>query len=456
MTPKFATVLIAILLLGARAAPAWTQEAQAGVLKHEADALHGYTLLAPRRDNHAYLIDNQGRVVQQWDFGALTREIHLLDSGNVVVVKQPSVELDNSLITFSYSGDGVVAEYTWSGDLLGEYAFLDPKRRHHHGIDIMPNGNILAIVWDYHRMTEALANGLRTAIAASIFNDLDAIMPDTIVEIDLSRGEVVWEWHSWDHLVQDFDPILPNYGSPSARPDRLDINYHQYAARGIPATWSAGPADWHHSNMVAYNPALDQIVISVLRFDEFWIINHGLTVEEAAGPRGDLLYRWGNPFAYGGGHKVDDRQLFQQHDVQWIDQGLPGAGNILLFNNRNNVLREDEQSDDEYSSILEVKLPLLDDGSYDWTADAEIVWQYDRDFYSRFVSGVQRLPNGNTLITEGAPGRLIEVTADGRVVWEFVNPTPTENGALFRVRKYPADHPGLAGKDLTPGRLLGE
>ena len=150
----------------------------------------------------------------------------------------------------------------------------------------------------------------------------------------------------------------------------------------------------------------------------------------------------------------EDRRLFQQHDAQWIDEGLPGAGNMLIYNNRNNLVREDEQADDEYSSILELKLPLREDGSYDWSADAQVVWQYDEGFYSRIISGVQRLPNGNTLITEGTSGRLIEVTAAGDIVWEFVNPIPDRNW-LFRARKYSADHPGLAGKDLTPGEVLG-
>ena len=247
---------------------------------------------------------------------------------------------------------------------------------------------------------------------------------------------------------------MPNFDAPSANPQRLNINYEQYFLKGMPLDWSAGPHDWMHSNMVNYNPALDQIVISVLRFDEFWIFNHSDTSVYAAGPAGDLLYRWGNPFAYGQGDMTADRTLFQQHDAQWIDEGLPGAGNILVYNNRNNVGREDRIADDEYSSILEVKLPLRDDGSYDWTEDATIVWEYEGGFYSRIISGVQRLPNGNTLITEGVPGRLIEVTMAGDVVWEYVLPLDLERKWIFRARKYPADHAGLAGIDLTPGDVL--
>ncbi len=421
------------------------------VLVHEDGALDGYTLVAPLRDSKIYLIDNDGRALNEWDVGQSTREAHLLENGNIMVVKGAEDEIDKSLYDLGYIADGAVAEYTWDGEIVWEHVFRDPKQRQHHGIDIMPNGNVLALIWDYHPLEDAIAMGLDPAIVATDFEDLAYFLPDIVVEIDNPSGEVVWTWDVWDHLIQDIDENLPNYGPPSGNPQRIDINYQEYTAKNIPTDWSEGPEDWMHSNAVSYNPRLDQIVISVRRFDEIWVFNHSDTAEEAAGPAGDLLYRWGNPIAYERGDLVDDRKLFQQHDAQWIADGLPGAGNILIYNNRNNVVREDEEAEDEYSSVLEVKLPLRLDGSYDWTADAEIVWRHDKDFYARFISGVQRLPNGNTLITEGNTGRLIEVTPEGRVVWEFVNRTAEERNWLFRIRKYAADHPGFAGKDLAPG-----
>ncbi len=425
--------------------------AQNGVLVNKEEALSGYTLIAPQFNDNVYLIDNDGRVVNEWDVGSLTREAHLLDSGNVVVLRAPHEELDNSLISLGYAVEGAVAEYTWDGEMVWEYVFRDPSKRQHHGIDFMPNGNILALVWDYHHIYEAFARGLDLAIVAASFDDTAQLLPDTVLEIDKANSDIAWQWQAWDHIIQNLDESLPSFGEPSNNPQRIDINYQSYHIKGfIP---NSGPEDWMHSNAVNYNPKLNQIIISVHSFDEFWIIDRNLTTNEAAGPAGDLLYRWGNPFAYGQGDRVNDRKLFQQHDAQWIEEGMPGAGNILIYNNRNNIVREDEQAEDEYSSILEMKLPLRDDGSYDWNVAPEIVWMYDQDFFSHIISGVQRLPNGNTLITEGVPGRLIEVTADGEVVWEFINPIPDRNW-LFRSRKYAADHPGLAGKDLSPGPVL--
>ena len=96
-----------------------------------------------------------------------------------------------------------------------------------------------------------------------------------------------------------------------------------------------------HTNSVAYNPELDQIMLSIHEFSEVWIIDHGTTTAEAAshsggrrGKGGDLLYRWGNPRAYRTGSNVDQR-LFAQHCAHWIPAGLPGAGHMLVFNNGN-------------------------------------------------------------------------------------------------------------------------
>ena len=466
------SLIILVLLLAA--APALTQERTVGVMVNADGAYDGYTLFVTLGDTVVYLMDNDGRIIHTWHIEetAGVLEAHLVENGNLVVVAGARDAVDASLMPFPNPATGSIREYTWDGELVWEHQFTGAETHQHHAIDIMPNGNIFVIAWDYHSLDEALAMGLDPQIADVEFKDHPYLLPDIIIKIDPATDEFVWQWDAWDHLVQDFDPALPNYGAVAEHPQRIDINYQSHFLKGTSSRNAKGSGDWMHSNSVNYNPELDQIALSVRSFDEFWIIDHSLSAAEAAGSAGDLLYRWGNPFAYmrgGGAIRLEDRQLFGQHDVHWIAAGLPGAGNILLFNNRNLT-----SAGEEYSSILELKLPLRSDGSYDWGQEAEIVWSYAADgFLSGFGSGVQRLPNGNTLINEGVHGRLIEVRPDGEVVWEFVNPktsdglisqgdlpNPDGTGAtrnrnhLFRVRKYSPDYPGFEGKDMTAGERL--
>jgi hypothetical protein len=227
-------------------------------------------------------------------------------------------------------------------------------------------------------------------------------------------------------------------------------------------------ADWLHTNAIDYNPQLDQIALSSPHLSEIWIIDHSTTGDEATGHEGgitgkggDLLWRWGNPANHGAG-LTSDRQLFGQHDVRWVPEGLPGAGHLTVFNNGGG------RPDGDYSSVLELELPLQADNTYGLepfvaVGPAKPVWSYvaenRADFFSSFISGAHRLRNGNTLVCAGAPGRVFEVTKDGRIVWDYLNPlgeaapgvaTPVPPHALFRATRIPVDHPGLEGRTLKP------
>ena len=114
-----------------------------------------------------------------------------------------------------------------------------------------------------------------------------------------------------------------------------------------------------------------------------------------------------------------------QHNVQWIRPGLPGEGHLLVFNNGGC------RPDGDYSSIDELVPPVDSQGRYALEPGAsygpkKAEWSYSvpkkPDFYSSFISGTHRLPNGNTMICSGANGTLFEVTPDKQVVWKYVNP----------------------------------
>ena len=264
------------------------------------------------------------------------------------------------------------------------------------------------IAWEQVSQAEAIAAGRDP-------NQLSdgQLWPDHIIEVQptgSSGGNIVWEWSARDHLVQDYDVAQDNYGVVADSPQRIDVNYVS----------GRETADWNHINSIDYNAELDQILVSAHSFNEIWIIDHDTTTAEAAGSAGDLLYRWGNPEAYDKGTSID-RVFYGQHDAEWIEDGLPGAGNILVFNNGNTPASR------AYSSVDELAPPLETDGSYTLTdgeyGPSSLEWTYladpTTDFFADHISGSQRLANGNTLITYGTGGRLFEVTSSGEVVWEY-------------------------------------
>jgi hypothetical protein len=265
-----------------------------------------------------------------------------------------------------------------------------------------------------------------------------------VVEVDPVTSQVVWEWRTWDHL-------LPPGAAASDHPELVD-----------PSFVATPSVDWTHANAVFYNASLDQVMLSVRNFSEFWVIDHSTTTAQAAGHTGgrtgkggDLIYRWGNPRAYG----LDaPQQLFGQHNAQWIASGLPGAGNILVFNNGDVNARP-------YSKVTELVPPVRADGSYEYDPSrgflpAAPVWEYvatpPESFFAPIISGAQRLVSGNTLVTVGTEGRVFEVTPQGQTVWSYVvTDTAGKTGYMvFRAVRYEPGYAGLAQQTLTPGDLL--
>jgi hypothetical protein len=445
-----------------------------GLSINDPKAYRGYTLLNPMNTKTAYLIDMEGRVVKAWESKHNSMHAaYLLANGHLFRVAMLAGE--DRTFGGGPGSAGRLQEFDWNGELVWDFKFHNDKQFPHHDAAKMPNGNVLMIVWDKKTAEEAIAAGRKKELVSNY------VLPDSIVEVKptgQTTGEVVWEWHLWDHLVQDHDATKANYGDVAAHPEWVDINFAESSmgpGPGAPTKdaknaavakdASAGAAkkaeaekrrkaeaeklksigyvgsprsqaqrinpDWNHFNSVDYNPELDQIAVSVHEFSEIWIIDHSATTAQAAGHQGgrggkggDLLYRWGNPRVYRAGTKAD-QTLFAQHNANWIPRGLPGAGHLLVFNNGS------RRPDGAYSSVDEFVLPGSGDGRYPMEPGAafppaKLVWSYTAakksDFYAFFISGAHRLPNGNTMICSGPNGTLFEVTPQKEVVWKYVNP----------------------------------
>lgn len=413
-------------------------------------SLSGYILVAPRESTYTYLIDRSGSVVHTWSSeytagltATLTEDGHLFRAGKV----------ENEF--YIHGSGGVIEEYDWDGNLVWQYYYSDTTEFQHHDFIVMPSGNILFIAGEVISGTESLALGRDPSKLRDGF-----LVVDKLVEVQpegFSGGEVVWQWRAIDHIVQDVDATKANFGTVADHPELIDFNYN-----GRPIF----PDGWTHCNSVDYDATTDRILVNSRNYNEFWIIDHSTTTAEAAGHTGgnsgaggDLLYRWGNPEAYDAGTR-SDRQLNGQHDAKWIDEGLPGAGDILVFDNG-----ADRQGGYNYSRVLEITVPTTADGGYALSADgtygpSEPTWSYvaaiPTSYYSSRMSGAQRLPDGDTLTTVGDSGILVEVAPDGSTVWTWdadlallEGAAPGTNTSVFYATWYPDDYAGFAGKALV-------
>jgi hypothetical protein len=203
------------------------------------------------------------------------------------------------------------------------------------------------------------------------------------------------------------------------------------------ASW-LGPNKWYDQGDERFHP--DNIIYDGRQTNTTGIIDH---------KTGEIVWHLGPDYE-------STRQLraigctVGLHHAHMIPQGLPGEGNILIFDNGgfggfgapnptapygiNNARRE-------YSRVIEIDPVKM-----------EIVWEYDantsgyRDlfkFFSDYISSAQRLPNGNTMIDEGADGRLFEVTPEGEIVWEYISPfyqAKEKYNMVYRAYRVPYDY----------------
>jgi len=411
-------------------------------------------LFAPMYSTTTYLIDKNGEINHTWS--------SIYAPGEAVYMLEDNTILRTIKLAPSGSGaGGGVQKIDWDGNKIWDFSYYTSNYLSHHDIEPLPNGNVLMLAWEYKTREEAIASGRDPYKLQG-----NIIKPDHIIEVEPTgptSGDIVWEWHAWDHLIQDYDPTKDNYGVVEDHPELIDINYGDTLS------------DWLHTNSIDYNEEFDQILISVRNFNEIWIIDHSTTTEEAAGHTGgnsgkggDLLYRWGNPRAYGAGN-TGDQKFFFQHDASWIEQECPGEGNILVFNNGVN------RPGSKYSSVDEIIPPVDSNGNYSLEPGSaydpeEQVWIYaaenPQDFYSNYVGSAQRISNGNTIICEGAKGKFFEVTYEKERIWEYISPYPNQAfNDVFKIEyiqpeEEPPEEPDLdcvgnfKWKNVVPGKTI--
>ena len=117
---------------------------------------------------------------------------------------------------------GRLNELTWDGEVLWDFKMHNAKQLQHHDAIKLPNGNVLMVVWEKKTAEEAIAVGRKKELVSKY------ILPDSVLEIKptgKTTGDVVWEWHLWDHMIQDHDSTKANFGDVAAHPELVDINF---------------------------------------------------------------------------------------------------------------------------------------------------------------------------------------------------------------------------------------
>jgi hypothetical protein len=445
-------------------------------------AYNGYTLFGS--GGHTYLIDMEGQVIHSWNIGTNPR---FTDGGNLL-----------DAVGGNPSNSNVWKELDWNGNVVWQYTESRKGYYPHHDFAKIYDTKLGDSAFIYIANKDLTSQQCLDAGCGPLNNYTGAQM-DVVIEVDM-KGNVIWEWSFFDHVVQDINASLSTYGIIKDNPGKINLNL-----RGNPVK-----SDWLHCNSLDYNEELDLVVINSVH-GEFYVIDHGNTFTKgdpagsialAASTKGDFLYRFGDPAKYNQGDPPSilenwekatsgHKQIGGAHNIQWIRPGLPGEGNFLIFNNAENLFELTPQS-----YIFEINPFLNSSGTNTGkfvnpptagynivnspdrnlmkekkNMSKQIVWAFssknNTSFYSTIGSGAQRLPNGNTFVCSMNDGHFFEVSPkDTSIVWEYINPVtrdgikkiktdnyPTYNAA-FRAYRYSKDHPALIGHDLTAGETI--
>lgn len=432
----------------------YAQSRTVGLVQYKSSHLDGYCLFSPVGTKKTFLIDKCGRKINEWtsDY-APGMSVTLQPDGNLYRAGAANK------VTFGGGTGGIIEKFDWKGNLVWSFELADSNNVLHHDFKVMPNGNILVIIWENHSIADAISQGRDSA------KTLKDIWSERIEEIQpygTDSAIVIWQWKAWDHIIQDHDSTKANYGVVSNHRELFDINF----SNGN--TLNSGQ-DWFHFNSIDYHVGYDQILLTAHSLDEIYIIDHSTSTLQAASHSGgkqnkggDVLFRWGNPESYRMGTSTD-KKFYKPHHAHWAANDSINSGKILIFNNGQN------RPGGNYSSINSLNPQVTPFGNYIYDntlpfAPKSDVVEYKAkiptDFYSEIMGGVFQTGDNRFFITEATKGTFFEVNKD-TLLWKYVNPytgsgstkqgQTNGNNFVFRSQFYPSNYSAFDGKDMTPG-----
>ncbi len=340
------------------------------------DAYSSYILVSDHSDrgNHASaavraesqvpaevrLIDMNGRLVHRWEVVPyFNKRSRLLPNGHLVYV----------------GPNETIYEYDWDSNVVWTHEGIDSV----NDLRVLPNGNRLLIA--HEPIPDAFQRRVRDVPAnqwwaARRRGSEEHQKGADLYEVSLAH-EIVWEWHAHDHLdLNRYSPVTP----PG---DWLHVN----SIQPLPEN------KWYDAGDERFRPG--NVLLNTRNIDTLYIIDKETK---------EIVWEWSHDYKGG---------LAHPHEPEMIGKGLPGAGNILIFDNG---LFPRHRTHSGQTFILELD-PVA----------KKVVWKYETEgyanikFFSKTMGSQKRLPNGNTFIAEDNTGRLFQIKPDGEIVWEYVN-----------------------------------
>jgi hypothetical protein len=381
----------------------------------QSSTFDGYTLVFSKKKAQLYGMDKQ--VIHEWTCqNAIQCCADLLrDSSIIVSATVSSCAWNEKTLPVSH---GRLQIINWRGDITWDYQYCSANYMPHHDIEPV------------YRTGDPKEKPTFLVPCYTAWGD-------KIVEIKptgAKTGEVVWEWVASDHTCSS---------GCNDKPELID------KSKGGSGTFNK-TSDIMHVNGLSYNRRLDQIVVSVKGYDEFFVIDHSTSIQEAKGTTGgkygkggSILFRWGKSSNYG---MSATSTLNGQHHACWVPDTMlgtklpiTGGGNFMAVNNNAG----------KNGSVMEITCPGTKNGEYPRDADKAFeptasLWKYSVNDLNENEGSIQKLPNGNYLVCTGGfdmsllggglskkamspvkNTRVIEVkpsgASAGTVVWELTD-----------------------------------
>lgn len=371
-------------------------------------AWNGYTILSPLGGNTALVIDMNGNVVKRWEGfnSSAGGPVRALPGGVVIGAEGANTGKQESLALVARDFEGKeLWRFDHNEQIAGRGGEMTWALRQHHD---WQREDFPAGYYSPNATPSAPPSGTaKTLVLTHTTHAKPAVAGEALLEDDriielASDGKVLWEWIAGDHIE--------------------DLRFDNEARQAIRGSAGRGAFDWLHINSATYLGSNHWFDEGDKRFapENVVISSRAASLVAIVARDGKIVWQIGPDFSATPEMRAIG-QVIGQHHAHLIPKGLPGAGNLLLFDNGGasgygrptaTALKGQNIYVRPTSRILEID-----------PVNMKLVWSYTAStFFGTNISGAQRLLNGNTLVTEGPGGRLFEVTKDGAIVWEYVYP----------------------------------